>query len=479
MADRDRLHPLGRRATDLTAGLVVVCLLLAAAAYAFDLGDRLGIAAPDPRRDPAAVVPPAGLSLPDPAPTAAVAPRLDGGEPDPAAVRRAVAPLTDARRLGRRVAVAVAGLDGVPVHTQGPRVITPASTVKVVTSLAALAALGPEHRFGTRAVLAGGRVTLVGGGDPFLERGPDAKADYPERADLTTLAKRTAVALAGAERDKVRLGYDATLFSGPAGSPDWEDDYLPDDVVSPITSLWVDGGREQPGLVFRSADPAAAAARVFAERLRREGITVVGRPRPGQAPQRAGLLAEVRSAELVEVVQRVLEVSDNEGAEVLARHVALATGRPASFEGASAAVREVVEGLGVPLRGAELLDGSGLARGNRLGVDSLLSTMSTALDPERPGLSGAVEGLPVAGFSGSLTSRFQTRAEPALGRVRAKTGTLVAGGVHGLAGVVTGSDGSVMLFVVVADRVQPADTQFVRDRLDRVAAALARCACGR
>jgi D-alanyl-D-alanine carboxypeptidase/D-alanyl-D-alanine-endopeptidase (penicillin-binding protein 4) len=355
-------------------------------------------------------------------------------------------------------------------------VVTPASTLKIVTALAALAAMGPQHRFTTTTVLAGDEVTLVGGGDPLLERAPDPEAGYPERADLATLARRTAAALERAGQTRIRLAYDATLFTGPAASSDWEDDYLPDDVVSPITSLWVDQGREQPGLVFRSADPAGDAAEEFARRLRQEGVRVAGRPEPGAAPERARPLAEVRSAELVQVVQRVLEVSDNEGAEVLARHVALATGEPASFEGATTAVREVVEGLGVPLAGAELQDGSGLARGNRLAVGSLLDAMATALEPARPELAAAVDGLPVAGFSGSLTYRFATRAADGLGRVRAKTGTLT--GVHGLAGVVTGRDGSVMLFVAIADRVKVRNTLFTRDRLDQIAAALAGCACG-
>jgi D-alanyl-D-alanine carboxypeptidase/D-alanyl-D-alanine-endopeptidase (penicillin-binding protein 4) len=479
MADRDRLHGLGRRLTDLLAGLVVLCLVLAGAAYWFDLGERLGVAAPDPQRDPAAVVPPEGLDLPGPARAAAVARPLTGGALSPRDVRRALGRLPDDRRLGSRVAIAVAGVDGDPVHAEGPRVVTPASTLKVITSLAALEALGPQHRFTTSTVLAGNEVTLVGGGDPFLERDVGLASDYPERADLSTLARATAAALEEAGRTRVRLRYDATLFTGPAGSPDWEDDYLPDDVVSPITSLWVDGGREQPDLAFRSADPARAAASELAQRLRRAGVAVAGAPRPGAAPDRGRPLAEVRSAELVQVVQRVLEVSDNEGAEALARHVALATGRPASFAGATAAVREVVEELGVPLRGAELQDGSGLARGNRLGVDALLGAMATAIDPSNAELAGAVDGLPVAGFSGSLTYRFGTRADEGLGRVRAKTGTLVAGGVHGLAGVVTGRDGSVMLFVALADRVKLRNTLFARDRLDQVAAALAGCACGR
>ena len=42
-------------------------------------------------------------------------------------------------------------------------------------------------------------------------------------------------------------------------------------------------------------------------------------------------MATVRSAPLAQVVQHVLEASDNDGAEVLARQAAVGSGRPASF----------------------------------------------------------------------------------------------------------------------------------------------------
>src|SRR3954451_15285623 len=93
------------------AVLVVLLLVAAFAAQALDLGHRWGIAPPDPREDPAAVAPPTGLALPAPAPrpgldlpdpatAATVAAPLDGERIDPAAVRRALGALPDARRLG-------------------------------------------------------------------------------------------------------------------------------------------------------------------------------------------------------------------------------------------------------------------------------------------------------------------------------------------------------------------------------------------
>ena len=490
MAEGDRPHARRHVRTDAGAArlraLVVVAVVLALVAVAgwrLDLLDRWGISGalgddrPDPRKDPAAVQPPPGLELPDPVAPRAVAVPLRPRKPDPAAVRRALGGLLDDPRLGRRVSVAVSGVDGGPVFTEGPSVVTPASTMKLLTCLAALEALGPEHRFTTSVVASGRDVTLVGGGDPMLARKPVPGDSYPAQADLVTLARLTAKRLLRDGHRVVRLRYDDSLFSGPEASPGWEPDYVPDDVVTPITALWVDQGVEEPGDDERSTEPAADAGAAFAAELRRGGVRVVGPLRHGPAPADAQRVAAVRGAELVEVVQRILEVSDNEGAEVLARHVALAEGRPGSFAAAGRAVRAVVHALGVPVRGAVILDGSGLSRGDRLDVRTLLGVLSVGAQHEEPELGGLVEGLPVAGFSGSLGYRFTTGADPGLGWVRAKTGTLT--GVHGLAGVVTAQDGTLLLFAAVADRVPVEDTLFTRDRLDQVAAALADCRCSR
>lgn len=486
MAEGDRLHaaepPRRQWVTRALVLLVALALLVGVGwqlglAERWDVAERLGLDDPEPRRNPAAVEPPAGLDLPDPGDAREVALPLPESAPIPAAVRRAVEGLLDDRRLGRRFSLVVSGLDGTPVFTEGPVVVTPASTLKLLTGLAALETLGPEHRFTTSVVASGRDVTLVGGGDPLLARAPVDGDTYPAQADMVTLARLTARQLRQEGRRAVRLSYDDSLFSGPEANPAWEPDYLSDDVVSPITSLWVDQGREELGEIERSADPAADAAAFFAAQLRQQGIRVAGRPAAGTAPADATELATVQGAELVEVVQHVLEVSDNEASEVLARHVALAEGLPGSFDGATRALTSVAESLGIPVGGAEVLDASGLARGNRLDVRTLLAVLAAGSGQGDPELAGVVDGLSVAGFSGSLGYRFTTAAEAGLGWVRAKTGTLT--GVHGLAGVVTGRDGTVMLFAAVADRVKVQNTLFARDRLDQIAAALADCACSR
>ena len=468
----------GRWLRRSTTALVLLVLVAALASYQFDLGARwFGFDYPSPVTEPAKVLPPAGLTLPAAQQASSVAEAAPEEPVDGAAVSRAVARFVRARQLGPHVAVDVAQLsDGAVVYRHGARLVTPASTMKLLTSVAALEALGPDHRFTTQVVATpqSPRIFLVGGGDPLLTGRPsDPDQNYPARADLDTLARATAKALKAVGRSRVRLGYDTSLFTGPAVNPRWPATYVPDNVVSPISPLWVDEGRQRLGFAARSENPAMAAATVFARGLRNRGIAVVGQPARGVAPNEAAggqPVADVHGAPLSQVVQHVLE-----GAEVLARQVAVAEGYPASFAGAARAVVSVLGRLGVDTAGARVYDGSGLSRLDLLRPETLLSVLQVASSEAHPGLRPAVATLPVAGFSGSLAYRFDTGAPIGLGRVRAKTGTLT--GVHGLAGTVTSRDGAVMSFVAIADRVRERNTLDARALIDELAAALAACTC--
>lgn len=398
-------------------------------------------------------------------------------------VRSAVAEAASDPALGRHVVVRVAALDASgPTYSLGSGSVTPASTTKLLTAAAALSVLGPDHTFTTSVVAGEAKrdIVLVGGGDPYLARRPIAADQgdsiYPPRADLGTLAAQTARALRAADLRRVRLFYDASLFSGPELNPRWEADYGPDDVVAPVTALWADEGRPASGY-GRVDDPSRHAAGVFAAALRKRGITVTAAPRPRVAPSGATSLASVSSAPLDQIVQHVLDVSDNEGAEVLAHQVGLAVVGDGSFRGGVRGVEETLRKLGVPLDDARIYDGSGLSRHNRLDPAVLTAILSLAADPDHPELRSVLTGLPVAGFTGSLSYRFEAGGEAGRGVVRAKTGTL--SGVSGLAGIVTDRAGRPLVFVAMADRIALRNTLGARAALDRIAGALADCACTR
>ncbi|MFF9427739.1 D-alanyl-D-alanine carboxypeptidase/D-alanyl-D-alanine-endopeptidase [Streptomyces sp. NPDC091368] len=336
--------------------------------------------------------------------------------------------------------------------------MTPASTVKIAITAAALSALGPEHRIATTVTAApdGGTVTLTGGGDPTLD---------PAR--LKALAADTARALTSRGHTSVRLAYDTSLYRGPALHP-----IGPNENLAPVVALMTREGRlddSRSGPAPRTADPARDTATAFAALLAEAGIRITGDPAPGRTP-RADPLAVTHSAPLGDLVERTLTNSDNDLAEALARQTALARRQPASFQGAEKAVRDELTRLGLPVAGARFADGSGLDRRDRVSAALLTGLLTRAADPARPALRPLLTGLPVGGFTGTLAGRFDTDpATAGAGLVRAKTGTLT--GVNTLAGTVVTADGRLLAFAFLAGRT--ASAAEAQPALDRLSAALA------
>jgi D-alanyl-D-alanine carboxypeptidase/D-alanyl-D-alanine-endopeptidase (penicillin-binding protein 4) len=460
--------------------VVLVLLATAFASYRFDLGERwFGWRAADPTTNPSAVLPPEGLKLPTVSLVPAVARPGQDVAPDPARVAAVIQPLLRKKVLGRHFGAIVTDLEtGRTVFRQGAPTVTPASTTKLVTSTAALDVLGPMARFRTSVqwVPTTRQLVLVGGGDPFLSStARKARSSYPLRADLQTLAAQVVRKLRTLKVGRVRLAFDDSYFSGPAVNPAWPDTYIPEGVVPPISALWVDEG-VAPGRYSFLGDPAAGAAQAFRAALRGQGLKVGPQVVRAQAPEGSLDVGSVSSAPLGEIVERTLEVSDNQAAEVLARHVGLAERQEGSFVAGAASVLDVVRRLGVPVTGDQLYDGSGLSRNDRLSPETLAGVLRVASSPEHPGLRQVFTGLPVAGFTGSLQYRFDKGPAAGRGRVRAKTGTLT--GVHGLAGVADDVSGSRMAFVLVADQVAPLKNLEAQTLIDRIAGALGACRCG-
>ncbi|MET9818061.1 MULTISPECIES: D-alanyl-D-alanine carboxypeptidase/D-alanyl-D-alanine-endopeptidase [unclassified Streptomyces] len=390
--------------------------------------------------------------------------------PDGKALAKALTPLLKDPALGPRPAAAVVDVTtGRRLYGAHPdAAFTPASTTKIATAVAALSAMGADHRLTTRAALEPDtkEVVLVGGGDPTLT----AREKAEGAASLRTLAAGTAAALADRGVREVTLSYDTTLYSGPRMHPIGVNPNLA--LVSP---LMADEGRTDDstsGPVTRVTDPAEDAARQFGDLLKSHGIKTTA-PGPSKATTRARTLAAVSSPPLSALVERMLTNSDNDIAEALARQTAIATGHRADFAGADKAISAQLRRLGLPLKGAAFKDGSGLNRADRLTPDLLTALLAKAADPSHPELRPALTGLPVAGFTGTLTSRY---TDGAAGVVRAKTGTLT--GVNTLAGTLVDQDGRLLAFAVMATDTDPGKQAATQKALDRVATTLAACGCG-
>jgi D-alanyl-D-alanine carboxypeptidase/D-alanyl-D-alanine-endopeptidase (penicillin-binding protein 4) len=245
--------------------------------------------------------------------------------------------------------------------------------------------------------------------------------------------------------------------------------------VAPPAALEVDEGRTDPASEFaaRSQTPALQAGQVFMELLHKDGIQVQGGVASGLAPSTATRLADVQSAPVAQLVQRMLTTSDDDLAEALGRAVAVHDHRPADFAGAAQAVTARVQSVGVPPGAVSLHDTSGLSHRDRVTAASLAVVLrATVRDAD---LRPVLEGLPVAGLTGTLASRFGTSlASRAAGVLRAKTGTLT--GVNSLAGEVVDGSGRLLVFAFLAPHApSPGQTEAA---LDSLAARLVRCGCG-
>jgi len=412
-----------------------------------------------------------------PGATAAPRPVLAAGSaaaplPSAAGLSAALAaPLADPA-LGSRVSltIAAAGSGQVLLDRGGTRWVTPASTAKLPTAVAALSALGSHTRLVTRVVTGTepGEVVLVGGGDPTVA-GPAPGPGYPRAARLADLA--AAARRAGATSVR-RVTVDAGRWTGPATEPSWSPSYVLGGNVAPISAVTIDGGRLRPGGRARSPEPDLAAGRALAGLLGAPSAQVV----QGRAPAGARELARVESPPVSALTETMLLASDNVLAEALARHVATARGEPASFTGAARAVRAELAELGLDPAGLRLVDGSGLSRRNALQPAALVDLLTVAASPQHPELHAVFAGLPVAGYLGTLAERFTVApAAAGAGVVRAKTGTL--NGVSTLAGTVRTADGRLLAFAVAADRLPGASTRRAERALDRLVATLARCGC--
>jgi D-alanyl-D-alanine carboxypeptidase/D-alanyl-D-alanine-endopeptidase (penicillin-binding protein 4) len=367
--------------------------------------------------------------------------------------RRAPQPILDHVALGRlqsELATRAAGTDACYVVAGGEGTLAaaapdtplvPASTQKLLTSTAALDVLGPEFRYETRVLApaqpANGtveRLWLVGGGDPVIvtpEKAARLEADPETRgtvsSPLAALADdivRAGVRTVTAGITGVDSRYDSTRYLSQ-----WPAAYRSGREIGPVGALTVNDGFGGPDGNGPETDPALNAADQLGRLLTERGVAVGPPSRADDVPRGAAPIATLRSPPLDQVLTAFLSSSDNLTGEMVVREIAAHRDRAATTANGTQIVMERLRALGVPADGLVVVDGSGLARGNRVTCNQLIAVLNLAREPKFATLRN---GLAIAGFRGTLAERL--RESPLATRMWAKTGSL--SGVTGLAGFV-------------------------------------------
>lgn len=381
-----------------------------------------------------------------------------------------------------RAGIVVASLDsGEVVYARDPDVLlNPASNVKLYTSAAALARLGPEYRFETEIYAegaGGGAVKALyvkGKGDPTfvterlwalagdiahrgvrLVRGDlvvddgffDAQREGPgydqERGDRSYLAPIGALSL---NFNVVAIHVAPGARAGDRGRVELEppSDYLEVDNrtrtvrangrrrVTPSSAplangrqrIRVDarlpaGSRDQ--VFYRKIDdPPMYFGQTLKRLLQLRGVKVTGQVRRAPVPPAARLLLVAQSEELGEVVRRLDKTSNNFVAEQLLKTLgAEKKGVPGTWAKGVEAVEDYLAEAGIARGSYVMKNGSGLNDSNRF---SARQTVTLLRDVWRrfPIMADFLAALPVAGKDGTTRWRMESTA----GRLRAKTGTL-------------------------------------------------------
>ncbi|MFG2184258.1 D-alanyl-D-alanine carboxypeptidase/D-alanyl-D-alanine-endopeptidase [Nocardia iowensis] len=408
--------------------------------------------------------------------------------PSPAGVAAALAPVIGNPDLGA-FAGQVTDADSATVLWSGDanKAMIPSSTAKILLTAAALLTLPADHRVSTKVVAgnAPNELVLVGGGDPTLTAEPEGKGYYPNGPRLSDLV--TQIKNSGRAVDTILV--DTSAYTGPNFAKGWDPVDIRDGSIAPIEPVMIDGGRLQPLVEYspRTTTPALDAGRRLAIELGLDPARVrIATAAPGAAE-----VASVRSAPLRDRLRDLMVYSDNVLAETVGREISVATGGPASFDGAVAAVNAALAKAGFDVAGVSMHDNSGLSVDDRIPprlLDRIVATAAkpngaTAVQPTgtkaRPEndrlattLAPLLDDLPVAGATGSLSSRYVLRDRAAAGWVRAKTGTLSVSSA--LVGYVLDADGRVLTFALMSNDRPP---EVSRPALDAIAGTLRNCGC--
>jgi serine-type D-Ala-D-Ala carboxypeptidase/endopeptidase (penicillin-binding protein 4) len=352
-------------------------------------------------------------------------------------------------------AVALDLSTGAVVFARNPGLsLVPASNEKLPVTYTALETLGPDYRIPTDVLGQGaqfgttwrGSLVLQGHGDPTLDD-----------TDLTRLARQ--VRAAGIRKVAGAVLGDESYFDSRRTGPGWKPSFYITQ-SEPLSALTVDRTWFH---THHSSAPAAAAAALFKDALRKQGVSVTGRAVRGVASADAQGLAEVLSPPLAQIVRFMDRESDNFTAELLLKQIGAANGDVGTTAGGAAEVRATLAQIGIPLAGVRIVDGSGLSSLDRLTARAIVGILQAAW--EDPLIKQSfVSALAVAGRTGTLKDRL--RRPPALGVVLAKTGTT------SLASALSGFVRDRYVFSVLQNG-RPVSYTWARRAQDRFATVLA------
>ncbi|MCH7721958.1 MAG: D-alanyl-D-alanine carboxypeptidase/D-alanyl-D-alanine-endopeptidase [Bacteroidetes bacterium] len=184
---------------------------------------------------------------------------------------------------------------------------------------------------------------------------------------------------------------------------------------------------------------------LFKEHLEENGVEVKGDIKIENLPDNSVYLSSIRRS-IDTVLTNINKESDNLSAEMLLYALALNdSGAPANAENGIEAINNLVDTIGLDHEDYLFADGSGVSRYSLVSAELLTEVLKYFYSINNNLFNIYYNSLPVAGVDGTLKKRMI--GTRAENNVHAKTGTL--SGVSNLSGYVTARNGNLLAFSIL------------------------------
>jgi serine-type D-Ala-D-Ala carboxypeptidase/endopeptidase (penicillin-binding protein 4) len=411
---------------------------------------------------------------------------------------------------------------GTPTVFNADVSVNPASTMKLVTTYAALEMLGPNHQwkteFYTDGTLSGGilngNLYLKGGGDPklnmeklwllmrdlrangvqqvtgdlvldrsffvqpqlpeFNDDGNDENKPFLVKPDALMVNLKALRFVARNDSGKVlvsveppiasiRIDNQVKALNGKqcSGGVRYNPVTQADGSVSvTVAGQLADGCSSQTYLsLLDHATYTAGAVRAIWQEL---GGSIQGKDRLAAVPKDAKVLARAFSPDLAEIIRDINKYSNNTMAQQLFLSLGAKYRTDADPDDAKAAQRVVRQWLakkGITAPHLVMENGSGLSRAERVSAREMASMLQAAW--RSPYSAEFVSSLPISGMDGTMRKRLKTTAMR--GEAHVKTGTLNT--VRAIAGFSRDSNGNTWAVVAILNDPAPFGAHTVLDQV--------------
>ncbi len=410
---------------------------------------------------------------------------------------------------------------GTPTVFNADVSVNPASTMKLVTTYAALEMLGPTHQWKTEFYTDGtlnngvlqGNLYLKGGGDPklnmeklwllmrdlrangvqtvtgdlvldrshfvqpqlpvFNDDGGDVNKPFLVKPDSLLVNLKALRFIARNDGGKVLVSVEPPIASiridnqvkalnsnKCTGDVRYNPTTQADGMTVTVTGQLGNGCSSQTYLsLLDHPTYAAGAVRAIWSEL---GGSIQGQNRVAEVPKSARLLARAFSPDLVEVIRDINKYSNNTMAQQLFLSLGAQFRTDADGDDAKAAQRVVRQWLakkGITAPHLIMENGSGLSRAERVSAREMASLLQAAW--KSPYAAEFISSMPLTGMDGTMRKRLKRTAMT--GEAHIKTGTLNT--VRAIAGFSRDINGNTWAVVAILNDPRPWGASSVLDQV--------------